>query len=122
MVKPLSENDNFVHLTLALVILLLSISLADQFASTAAHFIVQAVTLVTLAVAVWSIHSKRAWYRTRMGFIAAIFVIALLGVVLNRTGLHYAYLLIMLVFFSLTAWLAARQVLFTGAIDHNKIL
>lgn len=122
MGKPLSERDNFKHLTVALVVLLFSIALADQFASAAAQFIVQAVTLVTLTVAVWSIHVKRSWYRTRLGFIAAIFIIAVLGVFLNKAGLHYAYLVIMLVFFGLTAGLAARQVLFTGAIDGNKIL
>lgn len=122
MIKPLSERDNFMHLTVVLIVLLFSIALADQFASAAAQFVVQAVTLVALSVAVWSIHSKRSWYRTRVGFIAAIFLIAVLGIVLDRAGLHYAYLTIMLVFFSLTAWIAARQVLFTGAIDQNKIL
>ncbi len=84
MGKPLSEYDNFIHLTIALVILLFSIALADQFACAAAQFIVQAVTLVTLTIAVWSIHSKRSWYRTRLGFIAAIFIIAVLGVFLNE--------------------------------------
>ena len=122
MPKPISENDYFIHLTIALVILLFSIALADQFASAAGQYIVQAVTLVTLSVAVWSIHSKRSWYRTRLGFIADIFVVASLGIYLNQAGLHCAYLLIMFVFFSVTAWLAARQVLFTGDIDQNKIL
>ncbi|KPJ95304.1 MAG: hypothetical protein AMJ55_04100 [Gammaproteobacteria bacterium SG8_15] len=120
--KKLTHQDNFVYLTIALAVLLFSSALVDQFAGPAGQLIVQAVTLVTLAVAVWSIHREKSWYRTRVGFIAAIFLVAVLSVVLNKSGFHLAYLAIMLAFFSMTVWLAARQVLFTGAVDQNKIL
>jgi hypothetical protein len=121
MPKRLSEEDNFAFLTVALVLLLLTAAIVDQFASNLGKRLVPAVTVVTLAIAVWGVKHSGIWFRTGIGMVIAIFLVALGGQFLDQTGLHYAHLLILLVFFSYTAWLAMRQVLFTGAITRNKI-
>ena len=122
MRKRLSEEDNFAFLTVALVLLLLTAAIVDQFASTAGKRLVPAVTVVTLAIAVWGFKQSKIWFRTGVGMVIAIFSVAIGGQFLDGVGLHYAHLLILLVFFAYTAWLAMRQVLFTGAITQNKIL
>ena len=122
MPKRLSEEDNFAFLTVALVLLLLTSAIVDQFASTAVKRLVPAVTVVTLAIAVWSAKKTEVWFRTGIGMTIAILLVAVAGQFLDEAGLHYAHLLILLVFFAYTAWLAMRQVLFTGSITHNKIL
>ncbi|UCE89014.1 MAG: two pore domain potassium channel family protein [Pseudomonadota bacterium] len=122
MRKKVTERDNFAFLAVALVLLLSSAAVVDQFASGNWQRLVQAATIVTLAIAVWSLKNERAWYRTGIGFLVAIVVVAVLGQALDRVGLEFAHLGILLGFFTLTAWIAARQVLFTGPIDRNKIL
>ena len=49
-------------------------------------------------------------------------MVVVIGFILESAGLRYIHLLLMLVFFIWTTWLAARQVLFTGTIDDNKIV
>jgi len=43
-------------------------------------------------------------------------------VLLDVSGMSYLHLLILTLFYSWATWLAARQVLFTGPIDGNKIV
>lgn len=52
--------------------------------------------------------------------VMAIIVIA--GIVLDYSGLSFAHLLLLLGFLVWATWLSAHQVLFTGAIDFNKII
>lgn len=120
--RQFSDQDNFIYLAFALVFLLFAVSVADLFARGIAQRLVVAATVVTLGVSVFSIKSKRFWFNTGLGFTFAILVVALLGIFAELAGLQYFHLLIMLVFFVLSAWQAAKQVLFSGAIDGNKII
>ncbi len=122
MKKHVSEQDNFIFLTVALVLLLLVAAVADQFAGSSVQRLVPAATVVTLAIAVWSVKNTRTWFRTGIGFFIAIFGILVAGQFLDTVGLHYAHLSLLMVFFAGTGWLALRQVLFTGDITGNKIL
>ena len=86
----------------------------NQLASDVGEDLVGAATVVTLVIGIWSIKTKRRWFRAGVGFVVAILIVAVLISVMERVGLHYLQLLILLGFFILMAWLAARQVLFTG--------
>ena len=45
-----------------------------------------------------------------------------LGVFLDQAGLSYLHLLVLMLFYIWATWLAAKQVLFSGQIDSNKIV
>ena len=120
--EPISERNNFAYLTVALVLLLFAAAVADHFPDRITDRLIGVVVIATLVVGVWGFRTQRRWRRTGLGFIAAILVVAVVNLMLDVTGLHYLQLCIMLGFFVLTAWLAARQVLFTGSIDANKVV
>jgi voltage-gated potassium channel len=120
--KRVSEKNNFLYLTLSLVFLLLVAALVDQFPVPLGQHMVQALTVLTLASGVVGMRGSRLRVHTRLGLIAGFAVIVLLGVMLDASGLDYAHLLILISFYTWATWLAARQVLFTGPIDTNKIV
>jgi voltage-gated potassium channel len=57
-----------------------------------------------------------------MGFTALVLLVVVLSVILDISGLSYLHLIMLLVFYLWATWLAAKQVLFTGPIDGNKIV
>ena len=52
----------------------------------------------------------------------AVLLLVLAGMFMDFAGLRYTHLLVLLAFFVWTTRVAARQVLFTGSIDLNKII
>jgi hypothetical protein len=118
----MSHNDNFVYLTFSLILLLLGTALAQQFFSDSAQHLVQSTTVITLMVAVWGVDSERLILRKALIFPVAIVAMALLSFWLDTTGFDHIHLFFLLIFFISTAQKTAKQVLFTGEIDGNKIL
>ena len=117
-----SEKNNFLYLTVSLVILLLVASLVDQFPIPLGQHLVQAFTVLTLASGVVGLRETRLHVSTKLGLIVAVALFVTLGAILDASGWHYAHLLILISFYSYATWLAARQVLFTGPIDTNKMV
>ncbi len=122
MAIRMSEENNFAYLTVSLTFLLLAAALVEQFAGGFGRSMIEAATVLTLAGGVWSIKAKRVWFRAGVGFGVGVLLVVLAGFVLDLTGLRYVHVVILLCFFALTAWLAARQVLFTGPVDTNKVV
>ena len=120
--KPMDTHDNFVYLTFALILLLLGTALAQQFFEPAVQRIMQSTTVITLLVAVWGVESSNLWLRKSFIFPLAILIISLISNVLDNAGFDRFYLLLLLSFFISTSYKTAKQVLFTGKIDGNKIL
>ena len=118
----MSEKNNFLYLLVSLVALLLAGALVDQFPTALGQHIIQAVTVITLASAVIGFRTSKLRIRTSIGFTLSVLVIVILGVLLDAVGLSYLHLLVLLMFYAWATWLAARQVLFTGRIDGNKIV
>ena len=104
------------------MVLLLAGALVDQFPSKLGQHIFQAVTVITLASGIIGFRSSRLWFHTGIGFTLSVLLVVLLGVTLDIAGMSYMHLLILALFYTWTTWLAARQVLFTGPIDGNKIV
>ena len=121
-VEPVSENNNFLHLIVSLVALLLVGALVDEFRHPLGHHIFQAVTVIALAAAIVGFRSSRLRLNTGIGFTVCTLIIVVLGILLDRVGLSYLHLLVLMFFYIWVTWLAARQVLFTGQIDRNKIV
>ncbi len=118
----ISAKNNFAYLTAALVMLLFTSALVEQFTSGQGLRLIEAATVLTLAVGVWSIRGNRTWFRTGIGFGIGVFAITLLSTFMDLAGLGLLHLGLMLGFFSLTTWLAARQVLESTQVDGNKII
>jgi hypothetical protein len=116
------KKSNFVHLTIALVFLLLVAALVDQFPTSLGQLLVQASTIITVAAGIGSTNISRTWFHSGIGFLLAILVVALLGIWIEYAGFDYLHLLILIGFYLWATWLAAKQVLFTGPIDWNKIV
>ena len=117
-----SEKNNFIYLAASLVVLLLVGSLVDQFPNKIGQHLFQAFTIITLATGIVGFRSSRLWFQTGIGFVVSVLLIVVLGILLDVSGLSYLHLLILLVIYSWATWLAARQVLFTGPVDGNKIV
>jgi len=122
MVEKIYKKNNFVNLTIALVFLLLVSALVDQFPTSLGQLLVQASTIITVAAGIRSTNTTRTWFHTGIGFLLAILVVTVLGLWLQYANLDYLFLLILISFYLWATWLAAKQVLFTGPIDWNKIV
>lgn len=120
--KRLSENNNFLYLVISLVVLLLVGALVDQFPSNLGQHFFQAITVITLASSIVDFRSTQLMFHTGIGFTVSVLVVVVLGMLLNVSGLSYLHLLILTLFFAWVICLAAKQVLFTGLIDGNKIV
>jgi len=120
--KSMDQQDNFIYLTFALILLLLGTALAQQFFEASTQRLMQSTTVITLLVAVWGVESKQFILRKTLIFPLAIFAVALFSSWLDNAGFDQFYLLLLLSFFVSTAFKTAKQVLFTGVIDGNKIL
>jgi len=118
----MTRQDNFIYLTFALILLLLGTSLAQQFFNDSVPRLVQSTIIVTLLVAVWGVDSKDFVLRRTFIFPLAILVFSFFGAWLDNAGFDQVYLLLLLSFFISSALRTAKQVLFTGDIDGNKIL
>lgn len=118
----MTRQDNFIYLTFSLILLLLGTSLAQQFFDHSIQRLVQSATVVTLLVAVWGVDSKDFVLRKTYIFPIAILIFSIFGAWLDNVGFDQLYLLLLLSFFISSALRTAKQVLFTGDIDGNKIL
>jgi len=124
MVKtlPVSEKNNFVKLTIALVLLLLVAALVDQFPTYLGQRIVQAFTVITIAVGVVGFQSSKFWFRSGIGILVAVILVLVLSMLLDIARLDHVHLALLIIYFSWATWIAIKQVLFTGKVDGNKIV
>lgn len=122
MVKPISIKNNFSYLTIMLVILLFASAMVEEFFGELGQRAVQSATILTLIIGIWTLKSSATWFRSKFGFVMALVAILLINIILDVIGLDFIQLFLILGFFIWTTYLAARQVLFTGMIDGNKII
>lgn len=122
MVKPISTENNFSYLTIMLVILLFASAVVEEFFGELGQRAVQSATILTLIIGIWTLKSSATWFRSKFGFVLALVAILFINIILDLIGLDFVQLFLILGFFTWTTYLAARQVLFTGTIDGNKII
>lgn len=122
IVKPISTKNNFSYLTIMLVILLFASAIVEEFFGELGQRAVQSATILTLIIGIWTLKSSATWFRRKFGLVLALVAILLINIILDVIGLDFIQLFLILGFFIWTTYLAARQVLFTGMIDGNKII
>ena len=120
--EKINERNNFLYLTVALVVLLLFLPLLHTFPVGILHLITQLLILLTLLVTYASLNFGR-WWRGFVGLLLGLMVCSSLlrefGAI-HSTGL--IHLLLALIFFSSVCFAAGRRVLLSGDIDGNKII
>ncbi len=122
MSKRVTQQNNFRYLTGALVVLLFGIALASELGFVLGQLLIQAAIVTVLLVGVWGMGDQRHWRLTRVGLVVAILLVTVAGHFFNGTQMEQLWLVILLCYLVLTAWLATKQVLLTGPIDSNKIV
>ena len=120
--QSLSGKNNFTYLAGALVLLLFTGAMVELFPGDVGPRVVQAATVGTLLIGAWSHKGNRSRFVVNIIFLLAVVLLVAVGTILDRAGFSYAHLFLMLCFFVWATWLVAHQVLFTGAIDGNKIV
>jgi voltage-gated potassium channel len=121
-VESVSEKNNFIYLSVSLVVLLLVGALVDQFPSTLGQYILRATSVVTLALSTVGFRSANMRLHTGAIFTLSVLVIVILSILLNEAGMSSLHLFVLILFYLWAIWLAAKQVLFSGPIDGNKIV
>lgn len=121
MPHKITAENNFIYLTVDLVLLLLASAIVEQHAHGAGQQLVTVATVLMLVIGIFSIHRERRWFTIALGFVIAITLIAIAGSYLDYVGFHYLHLLLMLGFFLITAWLAIHQVLSHDVVYANRI-
>ena len=120
--KNISENNNFIYLTLSLLLLLLGASLVDQFTVKHGQQLVQAFTVITLISGTMRFRNSKLSFRIGSGVVVVVVAVSLLGILLDESGLYNLHLVILIVFYIWVTWLVIGQVLFSGPVDINKIV
>jgi hypothetical protein len=117
-----NEQDNFIYLTAALVVLLFGTAVADLLESRLVQRLIQSGTTVTLIATVWGIRTRTTWHKSAIGLTGGIALVMLIGLVADMVAFDWLSIALLLVFFVLSASMTARQILFTGPIDGNKLV
>jgi voltage-gated potassium channel len=120
--KPVSEKNNFLYLTIGVVLLLFVGAISDQFEGIVGHQLVQAFSVINIVVGIYGFKSEKMWFHSTLGITVSIISIVVIGVAMELLQLYYLHLLLLFCFYIWAIWLAAKQVLFTGAVDANKIV
>ncbi len=118
----ITSQNNFIYLTIALVVLLLTGALSLSVPMERGHNVLQLVTLITFIVGLRSLRVGQTWSRFVIVLSGAIVLVSLIGEFAEVAGLDTVYHLITLVFFVWAAWVTGKQVLFTGSINTNRVI
>ncbi len=119
--NPVSEKNNFLYLTVGIVVLLMVGAISDQFEGVAHQFI-QAFSVINIVVGIYGFRSNKMWFHSSVGVIASVFVVVMVGIVLELLHLYYLHLIFLFCFYIWAIRLAAKQVLFSGVVDVNEIV
>jgi len=120
--EPVSEKNNFLYLTVGIILLLFVSALSDQFEGLVGHQLVQAFSVINIVVGIYGFRSEKMWFHSGVGIMVSIIVVVVVGVALELLQLYYLHLFLLLCFYLWAIWLAGRQVLFSGVVDANRIV
>jgi hypothetical protein len=120
--KQLTSQNNFVYLCGALIALLFSASLVQEFSGTWGEDIFTLASMLMLVVSIKSVHTDMTWKKTVYVLLGFLFVLSILAKVFAFSYSVYLNLIILLLFFAGSFWTAYKQILFEGKVDTNKMI
>ncbi|MBE9561107.1 MAG: two pore domain potassium channel family protein [Proteobacteria bacterium] len=120
-----SEKNNFLYLTVGIVVLLFAGALSDQFEGVVGHQMIQAFSVMNIVVGIYGFKSTQKWLHTGVGIAISVIVVVIIGVVLELLELYYLHLILLLSFYLWAIWLAGKQVLLSDVergVDANRVV
>jgi hypothetical protein len=120
--KQINYKNNFVYFFFSLIILLFSATIVVEFSGSLGEDIFSFVILLMLFVSLKSLHADATWKWTVYSLIISFILLTIFAKLFNHQINIYFILLILLIFFIRVFIVAAKQVLFVGKIDANKII
>jgi voltage-gated potassium channel len=120
--KPVSDKNNFLYLTVGIVLLLFVGAISDQFSGVLSHQLVQAFSVINIAVGTYGFKSTVKWFDSGVSLAVSVIAVVITGVALELLQLYYIHLLLLLCFYLWAIWLAGKQVFFTTVVDVNRIV
>ncbi len=122
MTIKINQQNNFFFTTAALIALLISASLVQVVPEGILEFIIEGLTVVTFIVCILSLRFDKTWYRFMVGLIFCWLAATLVRNIFNIVILDYLTLVLMFAFFGGAFRSIARQILFVGKVDTNKVI
>jgi len=120
--KQLSDQNNFVYLFFSLIIFLFSAAVVAEFPGTLGEDIFSIVTILMLLVSIKSLKTEKTWKWAVYALITFFVFLTAFAKFFEDQFYIYLILTILLIFFIGSFLMAAKQVLFVGDIDGNKII
>ncbi len=120
--KKLTNKNNFAYLFVSLIVFLFNAAVVVEFPSSWNRDIFSFVTIVMLGVSIKSLKTDKTWVWTVYSLITFFIITTILEKIFSNQLHVYSILLILLIFFIGSFITAARQILFVGEIDMNKII
>ncbi|TOB95450.1 transporter [Vibrio parahaemolyticus] len=120
--KNINEENNFFYLTLALVILLLGSAMAQVVGEGTIEHILQAFTVLTFIVCFASLRFDKTWARFLYTLFGVWVLVIVIKTVFNIREMNVVMLALTFAFFFGTFKSIARQILFTGHVNSNKVI
>lgn len=123
MATRISERDNLVYLTLALLALLFLIAVAEQTAAVWGRGAMQVGFLFVLSVAIWTLKRSHGLYYSALSVLGVLVVLTVGSYLFTNLGLRLLQLALLAALFCEMTSLAVRQVMLTsGSIDANRLI
>lgn len=120
--KPITQENNFVYLFFSLIIFLFSAAVMSEFPGTLGQDIFSIVTILMLILSIKSLRTEKTWMWAVYAMVLSFVVLTVLGKIFDHQLNVYLSLILLLTFFIGSFSTAAKQVLFVGNIDGNKII
>lgn len=118
----LNEKNNFIYLTAALLVILLSMPVLETLEAGFAYWTVRVLISAMLLVTYFCLDFGR-WWRL---FVGVVLVLQITGTTLRTLGLvettGLIHLVSLLFYFVAIAYSASRRVLFSNRIDTNRVM
>jgi len=120
--KHVSVKNNFIYLTVGIVLLLFVAALVDQFPGLLSHHIIQEFSVINILIGLYGLRKTTIWFNTRFGRIIIVIAVIFIGAFLEYFKLSYFHLIFLYLFYIWAIWLAMKQVLFSGSVSVNEII
>ncbi|MEA3419281.1 MAG: ion channel [Campylobacterota bacterium] len=120
--QQISQKNNFVYLFFSLITLLFSAAVVVEVPGSMGEDIFSLVILSMLIISIKSLNADRTWKWTAYTIIISFILLSIVAKLFPHHLTVYFILLVLLVFFIRVFTIAAKQVLFVGEVDGNKIV
>lgn len=120
--KQITQKNNFVYLFFSLLIFLFSAAIMSEFSGSTGQDIFSIVTVLMLLLSIKSLKTEKTWIWSVYILVVSFVILTISGKMFDHQLNVYLSLLILLMFFIGSFSTAAKQVLFVGDIDGNKII